>query len=61
MLTAKKWQFERDAGELSRIQFQIKQVQKAKGRHQQELLALIIEQSVQSCQWFKLTTSLNGK
>ena len=46
MLTAKKWQLERDASELAlfaRIQLQIEQVQKAKGKHQQELLALTIE------------------
>jgi len=43
MLTAKKWQLERDASELARIQLQIKQVQKANGKHKQQLLALSIE------------------
>jgi hypothetical protein len=42
-LIAKKWQLEKDASELARIQLQIEKVQKAKGKHQQELLAPTIE------------------
>ncbi len=43
MLTAKKRKLKRDASELARIQLQIEQVHKAKGKHQQELRVLDIE------------------
>jgi hypothetical protein len=35
-----KWQLERDASEFARISLQIEKVQKAKGKHQQELRVL---------------------
>jgi hypothetical protein len=43
MLTAKKWKLERDASKLARIQLHIDRVQKAKGKHEQEILAITIE------------------